>query len=183
MPVIGRYSRVIFFLLYQSSLPSSTEILCHRASQNLREVFLTCATYDLYDEDIDDSDLIGVDDDTFPRGLMIPTYLNELSLTGFDFIRLCAAGTLQRQRQHEFQLSITHYKFRRHFPALMEFLRNMSHPDNGVHILFSDISLEYWPSKAVTSKYTVSIGKISFTNISADFISAFFSSAPSPIPN
>ncbi len=175
VPVIHRYSRIIFRLVYQSSLPASTEIILPRATENLRELYLTCTTYDLCDNDVDDGDFIGANDDTSFLGTPIPTYLNELSLTGFDFMHLCLSGSLQTKRGHNFRLSITHYKFQRHFGVLMKFLQSMDAVHYGMYIALSDIALDYNPSQEITLKYPVSVGKILFDNVSADFLSAFFS--------
>ncbi len=92
VPVIHRYSRIIFRLVYQSSLPSSTEILVPRAPQNLRKLFLTCTTYDICDDDVDDCDHTGIEGYTPFLSSIIPTYLNELSLTGFDFMHYVWLG-------------------------------------------------------------------------------------------
>lgn len=177
VPVIHRYARIIFRLVYQSSLPSATDILFPRPSQKLTELFLTCTTYDLADDDADDSesDIIGADDDALPLGPTIPTCLNQLSLTGFDFMRLCRAGSLKMEQQFQFRLSITHYKFRRHFAVLPQFLHNIADPDGLLFLLLTDISLAYQPSREITSKHTVPVEKVSFSNVSADFISALFS--------
>ncbi|KJA19388.1 hypothetical protein HYPSUDRAFT_204605 [Hypholoma sublateritium FD-334 SS-4] len=172
VPVIHRYERIIFRLIYQSSLPSAVDILFPNPSQNLRELCLTSTISDLSDN------VIGADDDAPSLGPTIPTNLRKLSLTGIDFVRLFLTGWLQIQQQFHFQLSITHYKLRRRrdFTALIEFLRNISHSNTReMYILLSDISFEHRPSAEITSKCTLPIQKMWFSNVSADFISAFFS--------
>ena len=90
-------------------------------------------------------------------------------------MHLCLAGSLQTMRNHNFHISITHYKFGRHFEVLMKFLRGISHRNGEIHILLSDISLEFNPTQEIISKYQVSVRMIDFADVSTDFISAFFS--------
>ncbi|KJA19358.1 hypothetical protein HYPSUDRAFT_893446 [Hypholoma sublateritium FD-334 SS-4] len=183
-PVIARYTTITFRLVYQSSLPCASEILLLESAQYLSELFLLCTTYDRSDNDADDNEIMGAEHDPLFLGPAIPTNLRRLSLTGFDLFNLCYCGSLQTWQYH-LQLSITHYKFRKeslcgtsstkHFAVLMQFLHDLSYYHCPLSISFSDISLGYRPSRNITSKYAISLARMSFANVSADFISAFFS--------
>ncbi|KJA19359.1 hypothetical protein HYPSUDRAFT_204586 [Hypholoma sublateritium FD-334 SS-4] len=183
-PHMERYATITFRLVYQSSLPLSRAFLCRDLVSPLKELFLICTIYDLSDDAADDGEVPRIDDYRHSRGVAIHTNLRKLCLTGFDIMDLCLSGVLQTP-QDIFQISINQIKFRqqfrdgtsssRSFAVLAEFLYNVIGSSDVASISLFNISMGYRPSLKRNVKHPITVARMSFTNVSADFISAFFS--------
>lgn len=87
---ITRYRRIAFQLVYQSSLPSAIDII--KRDLNAVELHLTCTVHDRHDEE---TTLESEDSQPtlfFPE--YIETNLQKITLTGYDFVRICRVARL-----------------------------------------------------------------------------------------
>ncbi len=178
---LWRYKSVKFELRYQSSLPPATRFLTLNLPL-LEHLSLGCIIHNLDDDEI----LLNTSLLTFP---LFNTFSNlvSLSLTGRSFIELRLLGTewlegFKRELSADFKLSITHFTFtefamrglkkNRAITTFAEMLCDTSHVLEDINL--SNLYVEFNPLPKYTSKHQILTSKISFNDVSSDFIKAFF---------
>lgn len=179
-PALPRCRSISFYLIYQSSLPHSAEIIRHPLP-HLTDLSLLCTVHDL-----DESQVAVEGEPTLPTDDPTTPHLAKLTLTGYSFMEI-----LQVYRENLWQvapdtnlrLSITHFKFRK---------SNFNDPDGtrsfsaflfGISCLeyiidelsLSDLSIDYRPLTDCLYDCSLSAACLKFDNVSSDFITSFLS--------
>lgn len=172
-PHIARCRNVAFDLVYQSSLPSPPAILSQRIPF-LTELSLQCAVHNLDDAE---KSQVGERGPTESPNPFLPS-LRTLSLTGYNFLELCAIQPYWLAHPKEVGVSslplrINHLTFQDQqtvttFCSSIEFLP--------AALALSDVSLNYIPNLENTTKTPeLHLQSLLLHSVSSDFIHTFFS--------